>query len=235
MPFTSPFTIRSSLYSFVASLDSVSIPKSVHEALSHLGWRAAMVEEMVALDVARPKAYLVAKGYAQTNGVDYSDTFSPMTKLTSQPPGFVAQGEYGKVCHFLKSLYGLKQSPRAWFGRFSEAVQEFGMKKNADCAGSKSDRRSTTGCCVFIGGNPVSWKSRKQNVVSRSSAESKYRAMAQTVSEVVWMYQLLSEVGLKCSLPAKLWCDNQAAPHIASNPVFHEQTKHIEIDLSFCL
>lgn len=46
-----------------------------------------------------------------------------------QPPGFVAQGESDKVCRFRKSLYGLKQSPRAWFGRFSEVVQEFGMKK----------------------------------------------------------------------------------------------------------
>ncbi|EOX92630.1 Uncharacterized protein TCM_001548 [Theobroma cacao] len=57
--------------------------------------------------------------------------------------------------------------------------------------------------------------------------------MAQTVCEVVWMYQLLSEVGLKSSLPEKLWCDNQAALHIASNPVFHERTKHIEIDCHF--
>ena len=47
-----------------------------------------------------------------------------------QPLGFVAQGEYGKVCHLRKSLYGLKQSPRAWFGKFSEVIQEFGMNKS---------------------------------------------------------------------------------------------------------
>ena len=57
--------------------------------------------------------------------------------------------------------------------------------------------------------------------------------MAQSMCEVMWIHQLLDEVGLKTSLPAKLWCDNQVALHIASNPVFHERTKYIEIDCHF--
>ena len=104
---------------------------------------------------------------------------------------------------------------------------------NADCAGSKEDRRSTSGYCVFVVGNLVSWKSKKQGVLSRSSAESKYKAMTQSVCEIMWLHQLLMEVGSKTVVPAKLWCDNQAALHIASNPVFHERTKHIEIDCHF--
>src|SRR5262249_40378210 len=103
---------------------------------------------------------------------------------------------------------------------------------NADWTGSKIDRRSTTNC-VFVEGNLVSWKSKKQNVVSWSSAESEYRAMAQSVCELMWIHQLLSEVGLKVSIPTKLWCDNQVAIHIASNLVFRERTKHIEIDCHF--
>ena len=47
-----------------------------------------------------------------------------------QPPGFVAQGEIGKVCHLLKSLYGLKQRLHAWFGKFSQAIEEFGIQKS---------------------------------------------------------------------------------------------------------
>ena len=79
----------------------------------------------------------------------------------------------------------------------------------------------------------ISWKSKKQSVVSQSSAELEYRAMAQSVYEIMWIRQLLMEVGIETSVPVKLWCDNQAVMHIASNKVFHERTKHIEIDYHF--
>ena len=101
---------------------------------------------------------------------------------------------------------------------------------DVDWARSKEDRRPTSRYCVFVGGNLVSWKSKKQSVVSQSSAESEYRAMTQSVWEIMWLHQLLMEVGIKTPVPAKLWCDNQAALHIASNPIFHEQNKHNEID-----
>ena len=104
---------------------------------------------------------------------------------------------------------------------------------DADWVGSKEDRRSTTGYCVFVEGNLVSWKSKKQSVVFRSSVDSESRAMTQSVCEIMLLHQLLVEVGIKTSVPTKLWCDNRVIIHIACNPVFNERTKHIEIDCHF--
>ncbi|GAV78979.1 LOW QUALITY PROTEIN: hypothetical protein CFOL_v3_22444, partial [Cephalotus follicularis] len=107
---------------------------------------------------------------------------------------------------------------------------------DADWAGSPFDRISITGYCTFVGGNLVSWRSKKQRVVSRSSAEAKYRAMAHTCSELTWLKSILSEIGIESLSLASLYCDNQAAMYIASNPVnpvFHERIKHIEVDCHF--
>ncbi|XP_070675610.1 uncharacterized mitochondrial protein AtMg00810-like [Malus domestica] len=110
---------------------------------------------------------------------------------------------------------------------------EISAYNDADWAGSQIDRKSTTGYCTFVGGNFVTWKSKKQNVIARSSAEAEYRAMATTECELIWLKSFVSDLGFPHHASMSLMCDNQAAMHIAANPVFHERTKHIEVDCHF--
>ncbi|RVW92475.1 Retrovirus-related Pol polyprotein from transposon RE1 [Vitis vinifera] len=404
--FLSYHRLSSPYSAFVSAISSISLPKSTHEALSHPGWRQAMVDEMAALhssgtwdlvvlpsgkstvgcrwvyavkvgpdgQVDRLKARLVAKGYTQVYGSDYGDTFSPVAKIASvrlllsmaamcswplyqldiknaflhgdlaeevymeQPPSFVAQGESGLVCRLRHSLYGLKQSPRAWFSRFSSVVQEFGMlRSTADH--SVFYHHNSLGQCislvvyvddiVIIGSDQDGIQKLKQHLFTHFQTKDlgklKYflgieiaqSSFGVVLSQRKYALDILEETGmLDCKpidtpmdpnvklvpgqgeplrdpgdiddshwdavirilryikstpgqgvlyenrghtqvvgytdadwvgsptdkrstsgycvlLEMKLICDNQAALHIAFNPVFHERTKHIEVDCHF--
>jgi hypothetical protein len=86
---------------------------------------------------------------------------------------------------------------------------------------------------MFLGGNLISWRSKKQTVVTRSTAEAEFRAMASGLCELMWIKMLLIELQLHQSVPLQLYCDNQAAINIVHNPVHHDRTKHVEIDRHF--
>ncbi|KAM1487145.1 hypothetical protein ACFX2I_001252 [Malus domestica] len=211
------------------------------------------------------------------------------------PPGYNARRKTG-VCRLQKSLYGLKQSPNAWFGRFTQVMRrigyyqshsdhtlyvkqrsgkvmaliiyvddmiitgddsdemmklekslavEFEMKNLGDLKyflgvevtrsskGDVTDRRSTYGYFTFVGGNLVTWWSKKQNVVSRFSAEAEYRGMAHGVCEILWLQKLLWGLGFTQKEAMKLYCDNKSAREIAENLIQHDRTKHVEVDRHF--
>ena len=104
---------------------------------------------------------------------------------------------------------------------------------DADYAGSRGDRRSTSSFCTFRGNHLISWKSKKQAVVSRSSTEAKYHAMAQGTCEILWLRSLLSELGFPIADSSTLFCDNKSAIMLSSDSVLHERTKHVEVDIHF--
>lgn len=104
---------------------------------------------------------------------------------------------------------------------------------DADWAGNQLDRKSTAGYFMFVGGNLVTWKSKKQKVVALSSAEAEFRGMSRGITEIIWIRKLLTELGFPPKAPCKLMCDNQSAICISENPVQHDRTKHVEVDRHF--
>ncbi|KAK4396920.1 Retrovirus-related Pol polyprotein from transposon RE2 [Sesamum angolense] len=152
---------------------------------------------------------------------------SHATQQLSQFLQAPCQQHWDAALHLLRYLNGTQHK-----GLFfpSNSVLELKAYCDADWASCVDTRRSLTGYCVFLGPALISWKTKKQSTVSRSTAEAEYRSMGATACELTWIYFLLKDMQLSVSLPITFLCDNRAALYIISNPVFHERTKHLEID-----
>lgn len=117
-----------------------------------------------------------------------------------------------------------------WYTKGKLNLQAF---CDSDWAGDPDDRRSTTGFGIFLGSCLISWTAKKQPVVARSSTEAEYRAMALATTDLYWLRMLFKDICVPLFSSPILWCDNIGALALASNPVYHARTKHIEIDYHF--
>lgn len=129
-----------------------------------------------------------------------------------------------RVVKYVKSAQGL--------GLYFSAANSVSLSaySDSDWASCLMTRKSVASYYIFLGSSLISWKSKHQATISKSSSEAEYQAMALTIYEVIWLVQLLKELGFSKLLPVTLHCDNQAANHTDFNSMFHERTKHIDID-----
>ena len=134
---------------------------------------------------------------------------------------------YAAVLRILRYVKGTLYHGLHYSSRSSLELHAY---SDADWAGDPTDRCSITGFCFLLGTSLVSWRSKKQDVVSRSSTEAEYRALADTTCELVWLRWLLADMDAPQPTATPLYCDNRSAIYIAHNDVFYERTKHIEID-----
>ncbi|GKA84809.1 hypothetical protein Tco_0806463 [Tanacetum coccineum] len=176
-----------------------------------------------------PSAYRKLVGrllYLTMTRPDISYAVQHLSQFVSAPKDAHMQA----AMHLLRYLKGTVS--KGLFYPIQPHLQITGFT-DADWASCLMTRRSLTGYCIFLGHSLVSWKTKKQPTVSRSSTEAEYRAMAATTCELLWLSYLLQDLKIKVKLPVTLFCDNKAAQQIAANPCFHDRTKHLEIDCHF--
>lgn len=125
---------------------------------------------------------------------------------------FVSQFMHSPYENHLDAVYRILRYLKSTPGKgliFQKSLQRnVEAHTNADWAGSIIDRRSTSGYCTYVWGNLVTWRSKKQRVVARSSAEAEYRAMSDGVCEMLWLKRILEELKVQMDMPMKLYCDN---------------------------
>jgi hypothetical protein len=182
------------------------------------------------------------EGYTITDPTQYRSTVGSLQYLSLTRPDIAFA--VNKVSQFMQDprdtywsavkriLRYLKSTISHTFSISKNSTKYLTAYSDSNWASCPDDRRSTSGYCV-LGKNILSWSSKKQPTVSRSSTESEYRAIANTAVELTWIQTLLRELGVISPEPPILYCDNIGATYLASNPIYHAWTKHIEIDYHF--
>ena len=217
----------------------LSQQKYIHDLLTRTG----MLDSSPS---ATPEAIKTTSDVDQSTLVDafsYRSIVGALQYLTFTRPDIAHA--VNRVCQHFSSptLANLHAAKRIL--RYLKGTPDFGLHylsrspsslyafSDADWAGCQVTRRSTSGFCLFLGSNCISWSSKKQPTVSRSSSEAEYRSMAFATAEITWITYLLRDFGVQLLKPPNLFCDNLSALNMTINPMFHSRSKHISLDYHF--
>eukprot|EP00253_Pinus_taeda_P020983 PITA_20983 len=177
--------------------------------------------------VDKHKARLDAKGFSKVEGIDYTKTFSPVSKMNSirlvlslaasfkwevQNPSCMGTCMKKSIWNNLLALY--KQTPA-----FVEASPLLVGFIDSDWAGDPNDQKSTVGYVFTLGSGPITWACKKQGSISLSSAKAEYHGAVEASKESLWLRQILSEFCFQQQHLTTLWCDNQSAIQLCKDPV----------------
>jgi len=156
---------------------------------------------------------------------DLSFSINKLSQFMHQPTQIHFQ-QLKRVMQYLKftTNYGLKLKKPAHMKLHAFSA--------ADWGGNLDDHTSTSAFIIYFGGNSVSWLSKRQRIVARSSTEAEYRSVENAATEIMWLTNLLGELHVKIPSP-HLFCDNIRATYLCSNPIFHSRMKHIALDYHY--
>lgn len=184
-----------------------------------------LLDGSAAVDAKQFRSIIGGLQYLTITRPDLSFAVNKLSQFMHQPTELHLQ-QLKRILRYLKLTINhglsLKKPQHMQLHAFSDA----------DWAGNLDDRTSTSAYIIYLGGNPISWLSKRQRTVARSSTEAEYRSVAQAAAEVMWLINLLGELGIKPQTPT-LFCDNIGATYLCSNPVFHSRMKHIALDFHY--
>ena len=211
----------------------------MHEAkpvLTPLPSSASAVSLKSGLPLPDPTIYREVVGSLQYLSLTRPDVSFAVNKL-SQFMHHPTDTHWILVKRILRYLLGtlnkgllLRRDSPCSLHAFADKLHAF---SDADWAGNKDDYSSTSAYLVYLGSNLISWSSKKQKTIARSSTEAEYRSVAATAAELSWVCSLIQELGVALPTPPVIYCDNVGATQLSSNPIFHSRMKHVAVDYHF--
>ncbi|XP_016185187.1 uncharacterized protein LOC107626802 [Arachis ipaensis] len=208
--------------------------KVIGEIIQQLNIKFAL-KDMVKFSAFRGSAFNNPKFYQCVMGsLQYFTVTKPeLAYCVSKISQFMLQlldEHWTHVKHILRYVCGTST-----FGLLLQPTNITTMEaySDSDWGGDPDDQKSTGSFCVFLGKNLVSWCSKKQGAVARSSTETEYQATADLVAKLIWIKNLMIELQTELPTPPSIYCDNLSAVLLAVNPIYHSKSKQFEIDIHF--